>query len=142
MPRVRVPTAILDSRGAFVKHPERRAARKNEPVPTQDLGGPPKHLRAAEKKVWTELSAKLAPGVAANSDETAFEVLVCLLVRFRSSQRKKDDPVVGEVAQMNKLFAQFAMTPADRTRVNVKAGTKKPNDSLEEFLDDDQSAVN
>jgi hypothetical protein len=134
MPQPRVPTALLEARGGFLKHPERKRERADEPEPTGCLGTSPSYLGKYEKKVWEELSSKLAPGVAANSDEAAFEVLVCLVARFRKNQKKRLPPVVGELAAMNKLFTQFAMTPADRSRVKATTKKAKGDDPLADFV--------
>ncbi len=134
MARPRTPTAVLESRGAFVKHPERKRQREGEPEPSGPMSQPPSHLSAAEKKVWNELAGKLAPGVAGNSDETAFEVLVCLVANYRKRNRLGLPCVVGELSAMNQLFGRFAMTPVDRGKVKVDVGKKPPKaDPLSEF---------
>jgi len=107
MPQPRVPTAMLEAKGSFLKHPERRRARDAEPKP-RPFGQAPPNLGKDEKRVWDELTGKLQPGVAGDSDETAFEVLVCLVVNFRRRRESRLPEVVGELAQMNKLFTQLA----------------------------------
>ena len=42
--------------------------------------------------------------------------------------------VVGEIAQMNKLFTQFGMTPADRSRVHAEASVEQKHDPWAQFL--------
>src|SRR5437667_12195581 len=66
MGRIPVPTEILDTRGAFLKHPERR--RPNEPQETRPLGNAPKYLTAEEKKLWREFGKMVPYGVAKSSD--------------------------------------------------------------------------
>ena len=119
------PTAILDAKGSFLKHPER--ARPNEPRATEPLGTPPKYLTAAEKKVWKELAKQLLPGVAFASDRVAFELLVRLTAKMRTNQMTK----TSDMTTLISLCSRFAMTPADRSRVSVE----KPKDSsLSSFL--------
>ncbi len=132
MPKPRVPTASLEARGSFMRHPERKRARANEPVPSRSLSEPPQYLAPAEMLIWQELSAKLPAGVAFDSDETAFEVLVCLVFAFRKRQALALPHVVGELSAMNKLFTQFGMTPADRSK--VKTSDENTQDPLEAFL--------
>ena len=81
MGRTPVPTEILDSRGAFLKHPERRP---NEPYETRPLGSPPKHLSDEAKKLWKEIAHNLPPGVGKVSDRHAFEMLVRLMAKERA----------------------------------------------------------
>ncbi len=53
-------------------------------------------------------------GVLTNCDRWAFEVLVCLMAKFRKGQAK-----VGELSQILNLLARMGLTPADRNRVAV-----------------------
>jgi hypothetical protein len=133
MPQPRVPTATLKAKGSFLKHPERARARKNEPTPHGPLGDAPAALTKEEAQIWDELSAALPTGVAFSSDQAAFEVLVCLVANFRQRRRRKEDQVVGELAQMNKLFVQFGMTPADRSRVKATPAEPPKQDKWAAF---------
>jgi hypothetical protein len=116
MPQPRTPTAKLEARGAYLKHPERKRARAQEPQPTADLGDPPKELNAEEKKAWLYIAGCLTPGVAKVSDRIAMEEAACLLVTCRSKR--------ATAAERNLLKAylrDFGMTPADRSRVQASA---------------------
>ena len=141
MSRPRTPTAQLEARGAFVKNPQRKRTRHSEPQPTAFLGDPPKHLKANEKNVWRELAAKLVRGVAANSDEAAFETLVCLISDFRQRRRRRVPQPVGEYTAMTKLYTLFGMTPADRSKVSAGKSKGKEKDPFEEW-DEQTSPVN
>ena len=55
MTRTRTPTAVLELRGAFAKHPERKREREGEPRPTTLLGDPPATLTLGEKAAWQEM---------------------------------------------------------------------------------------
>ena len=112
MARPRTPTAELEARGGFLKHPERKSARAGEPKPTGELGDPPEELNRDEKKVWREVAALIPPGVAKNSDRIAMELIACLLGKFRRNRAS-----VGEINQLLSLLAKMGMTPADRSRV-------------------------
>jgi len=127
MSRNPTPTAILETRGAFIKHPEREKARESEPVSDRPLGLAPEWMTPDEKEVWIQLASELAPGVAFESDRTMFAFMVRLATKLSHNQ-----PMMA--AEMNLLVtlgAKFAMTPADRTKVTVE----KPQESaLEKFL--------
>lgn len=56
--RTRTPTAVLEARGSFTRHPERRRERQDEPRPDTPLGNPPKRLSEAEKTAWREMQAE------------------------------------------------------------------------------------
>jgi hypothetical protein len=114
MSRRRIGTSVLEARGAFLKHPERRAARMNEPKPTGELGPPLTHMSAEHRTIWRELASTTPPGVLTNCDCWAFEILVCLMAKFRKGQTQ-----VGELSQILNLLARMGLTPADRNRVAV-----------------------
>jgi hypothetical protein len=115
MPKPRSATKALKARGSFLKHPERQRARSREPKPSGPLGPPPDELKASQKKVWRELAAIIPEGVADASDRWSFEVLVCLMGKFR-----RGISLGGEVSQMLSLLAKFGMTPVDRSRVAAR----------------------
>src|ERR1700674_597175 len=115
MARNRVSTEVLAAKGAFEKDPARGRARANEPKPVGNLGPVPKHLNARQKKVWRELEQIATPGVVALSDRWAFELLVCLMTKFRDGQA-----TAGEAKQIESLLSKMGMTPSDRSRVSVQ----------------------
>jgi hypothetical protein len=123
MPQPRIPTAKLEARGAFLKHPERKRARKDEPKPTGELGEPPKHLDRDEKAAWIYVASLLPPGVAANRDRIAMEEIACLLV---SCRRKR--ATSAERNLLRGYLRDFGMTPADSSRVSASQPEKKKND--------------
>jgi hypothetical protein len=134
MTQPRIPTQILEARGSFLRHPERKRAREDEPKLNGPLGGPPPDFDREHCAVWHEHAAKMPPGVASSWDETAFEVVVCLIVNFRQRRKHNLPQVVGELSAMNKLFTQFGMTPADRSRVHAKPEEEKKDDPWSRLL--------
>lgn len=78
MSRQRIPTAQLKASGAFVKDPQREAARANEPVPTGEIGRAPRRMTKTERRCWREFVAEAAPGVLKNSHRKLLE-LACYL---------------------------------------------------------------
>jgi hypothetical protein len=124
MARPRIPTSILDTKGAFLAQPGRR--RDGEPQPTGSIGSAPKHLSDDQKKIWRELVRGLAPGVGKSSDRWAAESIVLLKAKERAGTIKGN-----ELAQLTSLYGRFGMTPADRAKVSVEV----PKESkLQRFL--------
>jgi hypothetical protein len=124
MGRIPVPTEILDARGSFLKHPERR--RPNEPQETRPLGNAPRCLTAEQKKLWGEIAHNLPLGVGKVSDRHAFEMLVRLMGKERADSINNN-----ERGQLIKLLGSFGMTPADRSRISIGSS---PLDELQQFL--------
>jgi phage terminase small subunit len=124
MGRIPVPTEILDARGSFLKHPERR--RPNEPQETRLLGNAPRCLTAEQKKLWGEISHNLPPGVGKVSDRHAFEMLVRLMAKERADSINNN-----ERGQLIKLLGSFGMTPADRSKISIDS---TPLDEFQQFL--------
>lgn len=116
MPR-KTPTNVLELRGSFKKHPERRTARANEPEPTGSIGEPPEHLKPQEQDLWREIVSIVAPGVLANSDRLALEIASVLMAEFRLLGTK--GMTDGRLSRLSALLGQLGMTPADRARVNA-----------------------
>lgn len=125
MGRNKTPTAILEAKGAFIHDPQR--SRPEEPKGHGSLRRAPAHLDEKHKKIWKEISARLLPGVAYESDRDAFELLVRLTVKLRDGDLDK----ASQMTTLISLWSRFAMTPSDRSRVMVD----KPKESkLAAFL--------
>lgn len=129
MPQHRVPTAIQEARGSFLRHPERKRARSGEPKPTGELGEPPEHMERDEKAAWRELAALVPPGVAKNCDRWAFENTVILQVKNRKGRAN-----AGEQSLLKGYLAALGLTPADRSRVHAAAPKDKADDPLSRLL--------
>jgi hypothetical protein len=128
MPRRRISTKVLKARGSHLRHPERARARAREPKYTGPLGAPPEKLNAKHKALWAELSAIVPEGVPEKSDRWMFEVLVCLMAKFRAGSARG-----GEVNQLLNLLAKLGMTPADRSRVAPNAPPPAKQDKWADF---------
>ena len=125
MGRYPQPSEISEAKGLYRSHPELKP-KGQRPVPSKPIGSPPKHLTADEKAIWKELVKQLPPGVAMYSDRAAMERLVHLF-----DKQRKHIITIGEGSQLAALFAQFGMTPAARTRIQVPS---QDSDELEVFL--------
>lgn len=121
MARPRTPTNVLDARGAFRKHPERKREDAKSAGP---LSAAPRHLTPDVLKAWKEL-AKFAPlEVLTDSDRLALEIAANLLAQFRT------DPVefpATKLVRLEALLGKFGMTPADRAKVGGKKEAPKGN---------------
>ena len=131
MGRNRTPTAILESRGSFINHKDRRDARAGEPVVTKKLGGPPKIFTDEQRKLWHEFAKIVPAGVATYADRWAVEIVVCAMAKFRAGT------ICGaETGQLTSLLSRFGLTPADRSRV-VATLVPRPDDDWSD-LDEPQ----
>jgi hypothetical protein len=129
MARPRTPTAVLETKGSFLRHPERKRARVNEPRPTGELGDPPGDLSKQEKVAWRYLASLLAPGVAKNMDRAAMEEVAILRVICKSGQA-----TAAERQLYRNYLAAFGMTPADRSRVQVEPTAGRKDDPWSRLL--------
>jgi hypothetical protein len=127
----RTPTAILEARGSFINHKNRKDARAGEPVVTKKLGGPPKSFTDEHKKLWREFAKIVPPGVATYADRWAVEIVVCSMAKFRAGGISG-----AETGQLTSLLSRFGLTPADRSRVVATPASKEESEWAE--LDEPQ----
>src|SRR5437588_9372657 len=111
MARPRTPTNILEARGAFKKHPERRPERENEPVDLPELGEPPKEFCPDQAQAWNDIVEACPDGVLTGSDSLAVEVAARLLAQIRTGSLLD----TRLYSQFTALLGKFGMTPADRS---------------------------
>ncbi len=128
--RPRIPTDLAKAKGAFLKHPERLAARATEPRDDRPLGDPPEYFTDSMLAVWAEVVSWVPPGVLKFADRGAVEVLVRSLESFRQLTEQVVTKT-GEVVEIEKLakpadakailamLGAFGCTPADRSKVQV-----------------------
>lgn len=128
MARNRTNTIVLEMRGAFRKHPERKKEREGEPVVTEPLGDCPEYLSEPEQHAWADIVSTAPTGVLKRSDSIAVEKAASLLALSRqwvvvedcTGQRYATRPMTdGQHSQLISLLSKFGMTPADRSKVSV-----------------------
>jgi hypothetical protein len=125
MGRLHQPTAILETKGSFIAHPEYK--RPKEPKPKSKLvKKAPAVLTDDQKVLWKELMGMLPPGVAFNSDKWA----LIDLVKLEDQSRKGTISEAGATRKLG-FFGRFGLTPADRCKIQVEA---EPQDKLAAFL--------
>jgi hypothetical protein len=129
MPAPRVPTSILEARGAFKKNPQRASEREDEPVVADPIGDYPDSfqgemsVRVELRGIWDELIADAAPGVLNRSHRMHLEVTCRLMYKVRHGLAK-----TGDFSNLNKFLTQMGMNPAAQSTVR---GVKS-NDGKEE----------
>ncbi|HEX3739443.1 MAG TPA: hypothetical protein VHV29_06925 [Terriglobales bacterium] len=125
MGRNKTPTAVLEAKGSFIRHPERE--RPDEPTTDRLLGPPPDWMTPEQKRVWEQLASEALPGVLFESDRMLFSLMVRLATKLLGNK----DMMASEMSMLITLGSKFAMNPADRSRVTIDA----PKDSsLQIFL--------
>ena len=134
MARPRLPTSILNIRGSFDKHPERK--RENEPENTNEVGNPPTHLNKLEKAAFREIVKLSIEGVLGEADRLAVEMSACLLVKCRGQYELDGEIILASAAEQNQFFkylSQFGMCPADRSKIQVPPPKNKELDGWDEL---------
>ena len=123
MARPRTPTNILDARGAFKTHPERKKDRANEPTDLPALGDAPQSFTEDQKRAWSDIVTGCPAGVLKSSDAISVEIAARMLAQLRMGML--DSKLYG---QLNGLLAKFGMNPSDRSKVSVPkpAGPTNP----------------
>jgi P27 family predicted phage terminase small subunit len=142
------PTAIKLLEG----NPGKRALNHAEPKPRVVLPRPPEHLSDDEKAKWKATVKELYPlGLITTIDKDALAMYCVIFVRWLKAEkmvREKGEIIktaAGNIIQnpylsianraldqLNKLGAEFGMTPSSRSR--VKADLVDPDQELERML--------
>lgn len=142
------PTALKLLAG----NPGKRALNHAEPKPRVILPKPPEHLSDDEKNKWKLTVRELHPlGLITAIDKDALAMYCTIYVRWIKAERMVRDK--GEIIktaagniiqnpylsianraleQLNKLGAEFGMTPSSRSRVKVEI--LDPSHELEKML--------
>lgn len=142
------PTALKRLEG----NPGKRALNNHEPRPRVVLPRPPDHLSDAEREKWKSLVKELHPlGLVTTIDKDALAFYCVLYVRWQKAEkivREKGEvmktaagnliqnpylPIANRaLEQLNKLGAEFGMTPSSRSR--IKTEINDPGHELERLL--------
>ena len=115
MPHNRTPTRVLEARGSFERHPERRRGR--EPKPKGPIGSAPAHLSESQRSTWDYFLEVTPEGVLMESDAPALEVLAVLFDAFRREPMRFTSRNYGTLLS---LFGRFGYTPANRAALEVE----------------------
>lgn len=142
------PTALKRLEG----NPGKRALNHAEPRPKSAMPEPPEHLSDEEKAKWKLIVQELhSLGLVTKIDVDALAMYCTIFVRWIKAEkmvREKGEIIktaAGNIIQnpylsianraidqLNKLGAEFGMTPSSRSR--VKADLTDPDQELEQML--------
>lgn len=137
------PTSLKKLRG----NPGKRPLRDNEPRPGEFCAEPPKSFDKTGIAEWFRITAILKPlGLLTEADYLALETLCWsyqLVCRARRQLAKEKLRITSEsgwsqanallgiinqqTAVVNKMMAEFGMTPASRSRISVPPEKPKAN---------------
>jgi hypothetical protein len=110
--RPRLPTAVLELRGAFKRNPNRKKARENEPICTEPLPDPPRRLLKDVKAAWREMRDR---GFWLSSPD---QYLVLIAATYMARHRS-DECASAETALLIKVLNMIGFSPAERRKLNV-----------------------
>ncbi len=142
------PTAVKLLQG----NPGKRAINRAEPKPRVILPRAPEHLSDEEKAKWKTTVKELFPlGLITTIDQDALAMYCVIFMRWLKAERmvREKGEIIKTAAgniiqnpylsianraldQLNKLGAEFGMTPSSRSR--VKADLVDPDEELEHML--------
>lgn len=126
MARPRIPTKILDARGSFRRHPERK--RPDEPEAVGPFPrDPPNHLTDSEISCWREIIGITPAGVLTGSDTVTVETIAVLLAEFR---RDRDEMDIARLSRMTNLLDKIGCSPSGRAKLVVSKPKKNDFDDL------------
>jgi hypothetical protein len=115
MGRPRTPTALLQLRGAFINHPSRLRARKNEPLVATALPDPPPSLPKPVKSAWLEMRER---GFwLTSADRFLVEIAATLMAAYRSHKLKS-----GDVSQLISSLGKIGFSPKERGSMDLPTG--------------------
>lgn len=120
--RPRTPTKVVELRGGFKKHPERKKQRKAEPAPKAGIGAAPSYFSDQQIKAWDYIVSIVAPGVLFDSDRTHLEMTARLLAEMWSDGK---DMKTDRLRLLSTLLGKMGLNPSDRSRVQVPEGKGK-----------------
>ena len=112
MSRPRTATKILDARGAFKKHPERKRQdpKCSSPFPVKAPG----HLSPIQVKWWHKIKRAVPDGVLAGADIFAVELAAVLWSEFVVDPAGMSN---GRLSQMRAALGCLGLSPADRAKL-------------------------
>ncbi len=126
MGRQNVPTAILELRNSFKKHPERK--RNSEPETTGEFDkNHPSYFDESQIAAWSNIIDIVPVGVLTNADHIHVEIIATLLAEFRYSG------ALMPSAKLNRLTSEMGkigLNPSSRSSliVDQKSNNKYSDD--------------
>ena len=116
MARPKTATNILEAKGAFKAHPERKP--KDEPIVSNPFPKKsPIHLTEEEKVCWDELVSIAPAGVLTGADTIVVEMAACLLSEYRED-RAKFNP--SKLTRLSSEINRIGLSPSSRASLTVE----------------------
>jgi hypothetical protein len=109
MSRPRTPSNILQLRGSFAAHPERKRSDPPGGAPFNER--PPEHLPRDAVPAWNWIVARLPRVAVYNTDEIAVEVAACLLSRWWAGGQ------LDTLKELRFWLGKLGFSPQDRTHL-------------------------
>jgi phage terminase small subunit len=116
MARPRIPTAVLELRGAFKNHPSRLKDRKYEPIVMTPLPEPPKYLTKAARAAWHEMES--FGFWLTSADQFLVAIAATLIARYRIDELKSAD-----TSLLIRLLNMIGFSPKSRGALNLPTDT-------------------
>lgn len=123
MSKSRTATSILEARGAFAKHPDRKREdpKVTDPFPAEA----PANLTPLQVKWWHRI-AKMAPdGVLTGADQIIVRVCACLMAQYAVDP---DGMPTARIARLTAEIGKLGLSPSDRAKLATK-----PEEGGDEF---------
>ena len=117
MARPRTAAKILELRGAFKTHPERRRKDAEGAAPFEK--DPPTHMQEDMVPAWRYIVERLPKVALTSSDEVAVEAAArCLAGIWAIGPMAAMHPTFGKLsAELRQWLGQLGMTPVARTKI-------------------------
>jgi phage terminase small subunit len=131
MARPRQPAQILELRGAYKAHPERR--RQDAEGAGEFNREPPEHLRPDVARAWRYVVSRLPLIALTSSDEVCVEQAARVLSNLWAMEQRMGDLCgsLSEFKALNDALARWlgllGMTPASRANFAAAPRERKPN---------------
>jgi hypothetical protein len=125
----RQPTSLLELKGSFRKHPERR--RPAEPRDARPLGDPPARLPKRALPFWREIVDMVPAGVLKRADRWCVELAACLMAK---AVKTDEGLSAAELNTLRSVLAAMGMTPVDRSKMSIPA--ERPRSQFDELAEE------
>ena len=116
MARPKTASKILELKGSFKKHPERK--RQAEPEGREVFSrAPPDQLSGYQQECWREIIKAIPAGVLTGSDLIHVEVVARLLAELRT---KGDEMRTERITRLTQEMGRLGLNPSARASLSVE----------------------